>query len=191
VHLQETTGTRLRTPLRLLLGVALLPVDWLTLEVTAELSGGLDADLDREESLPNSTEIEHNLVQKEAGLDLRLGGEARLSQDYRLRLGLYTQRSHHRGFDKPIFDASAAGDYYYDVLGLNLALGVSSDDCPDAPGGQRSTSYGVNIVRGQGQALGFVVTPEDILQRQPGNAVPTDLDVWEFTAVISGTLEGT
>ena len=70
-------------------------------------------------------------------------------------------------------------------------LGDGCDNCPDAPGGQRSTSYGVNIVRGQGQALGFVVTPEDILQRQPGNAVPTDLDVWEFTAVISGTLEGT
>ena len=189
VHLKKTSKTRLKTPLRALLGIAVLPTDWLTLEVTAAFSGGLDPHFDREVNLPKSAEIEHNMVQKEPGLDLRVGAEARLSEAYRLRVGAYTARSHHRGFGDQPLSRTAAGDLYYDTLGLNLGLGVYGD--------RRRSSYGINVVRGTGEALGFVTRPAG--EQQPDADTPglksharaVDLDVWQFTFLISGTLEGT
>ncbi len=189
IHEKNTTGTVLKTPLRALLGIGLLPAKWLALELTLEYSGALEPHFDRQENLRGSTEIEHTLVQKEAGLDFRLGGEVRLSDSYRVRAGFYTRRAHHRGFGDKARPVSAAGDAYCDVVGLNLGLGVYGE--------QRRTSYGLNVVRGKGEALGFLTRPAGAGNADPGTplfysrAVPVDLDVWQLTVVVSGTVEGT
>lgn len=187
-HTQLETQTVLQTPLRLIVGVAVLPAGWLTTELTIEYSGALERRLDREEALPASSEIEHNLVQKDAGLDARLGAELRLSETWRLRAGAYTRRSHHPGFpDSRPLSVTAAGDRYYDLVGLNLGLGVLGD--------ARRTSYGLNVLRGKGEALGFVTRPG-----APGGAgtpafettaMAVDTGFWQVTVVVSGTVEGT
>jgi len=187
-HTKLSTKTVLETPLQLLVGVGLLPTSWLTFEVTAQYSGALERHMDREDHLQASTEIEHNLVQKEAGLDLRLGAELKLSESYRLRAGAYTRRAHHPGFpDGRAVSAGAAGDKYYDVVGLNIGLGVRSD-------GRRS-AYGLNVLRGKGEALGFSTRPGGPAHGSQAAfntvATPVETGFWQFTAVVSGTIEST
>ena len=55
--------------------------------------------LDRDTVLPDSTELEHNLLQGKLGLNGRVGLEWRVAPGWALRSGVYPRRAHHPGLE--------------------------------------------------------------------------------------------
>ncbi len=189
---QETAhpNTVQPTPLRLTAGAALVREGSWAVALTAEHSGSLDAEFDRDEPMAHSTELEHDLLLRDSAIDLRLGGEFSVGDGWTFRAGAYTQGQHRPPFPTGRSDASGAGDLHSDSVGLNVALGVDGD-------GGRSSSYGLNFVRGQGEALAFHAAPpgdpdNPAKSGDPLNdtwAEPTLYSWWSVTFVVSGTVE--
>lgn len=187
---QDKPNTVQPTPLRLTAGVALERAGSWALALTAERSSSLAAELDRDEPLPLSNELEHDLLLRDAAVDLRLGGEVSIGDGWHLRAGAYTQGQHRPEFPSGESDSTAAGDLHSNSRGLNVAIGAEGDK-------GRSSSYGLNVVRGTGQALAFHASPPG----DPGNpagdgspltktwAKPAAYGWWEVTFVISGSVE--
>lgn len=161
---REEPETVQPTPLRLTAGVALTSPGHWALALTVEHSGSLDAELDRDSALLFSSELEHDLLLRNSALDFRLGGEVSVGEDWSLRAGAYTLGQHRPEFPQGRSDASAAGDLHSDAVGVNVGLGLDNAD-------GRSSSYGINVVRGTGQALAFHAAPPGNPQNsaQPGD----------------------
>ncbi len=188
-HLHAEPGTHRDLPWRLVVGIGWDHHGAWAAEVDVEVTGEASPALDRDAVLPNSTELEHDLLQRRLGLNGRLGLEWMVAPGWALRSGVYTRKTHHPGFPAGRANPSAAGDRHSNAVGLNMALGVDGE-------GGRATSYGINIVRGQGEALAFhasrpIASDGQTLLGEPLTetwAEPTDYRWWEVTAVVSGVV---
>ncbi len=190
IHTEEVLTAVQKIPWMGRIGVGYQIPDKFSTELSLQITGKVDSYLDRDPNLPRSSEAEHNLISSKLGLDLNLGAEYYLSDNYQIRAGIFTEFAHHAKFNSkttPDSGNTAAGDHYEDRFGLSIGLGNITK--------KTKTSYTIQIVRGIGEAYGFLTKPPLDTSNIELNAPLHQKDIqvvetgyWEFAFIISGSI---
>lgn len=193
VHDNAELDAILKTPTEINFGIGYEKADKYSIALDVRYSGKIDPYLDRDPLLNDSSEFEHNLIQKDAGWDINLGFEYYLSKSYILRMGFFTQFAHHASLTSVVANASdnnAAGDHYEDILGVNLGFATKSSSL--------TTSYTLSISRGQGKGIGFLTRPPGLegFSANIGDPIheksiqEIDTKFWQVALIISSHIFG-